>query len=129
MVLVWVGLVFVKYAQQFWPAAVAVLAVLVLTAGVRRARRPVTDPQRVFTPEQKATASARCGYRCEHKSMFWRRCSTLPTHGDHIVPWSRGGRTDTSNLQMLCAPHNLRKSAKMPSRFYRWRLARRRRRY
>lgn len=30
---------------------------------------------------------------------------------DHIVPWSKGGKTDRSNLQMLCSACNLKKSA------------------
>lgn len=29
---------------------------------------------------------------------------------DHIVPWSKGGRTVLDNCQMLCKRHNLLKS-------------------
>jgi len=25
---------------------------------------------------------------------------------DHITPWSKGGKTDTDNCQMLCAEDN-----------------------
>lgn len=32
-------------------------------------------------------------------------------HGDHITPWSKGGRTLAANCQMLCADCNRRKSA------------------
>ena len=32
--------------------------------------------------------------------------------GDHIVPWSKGGRTVEDNLQMLCSRCNNEKSAK-----------------
>lgn len=32
--------------------------------------------------------------------------------GDHIVPWSKGGRTTEENCQMLCRACNRRKSAK-----------------
>ena len=30
--------------------------------------------------------------------------------GDHITPWSEGGRTEEDNLQMLCKRHNRLKS-------------------
>lgn len=45
---------------------------------------------------------ALCGKPFDQKDM----------HGDHIVPWSRGGKTEYSNLQMLCVPCNLSKSNK-----------------
>ena len=32
-------------------------------------------------------------------------------HGDHIVPWSRGGTTTSDNLQALCGSCNLRKGS------------------
>ncbi|MER9776283.1 DUF262 domain-containing protein [Mesorhizobium sp. M0220] len=32
-------------------------------------------------------------------------------HGDHITPWSKSGKTDAKNCQMLCAEDNRRKSA------------------
>lgn len=32
--------------------------------------------------------------------------------GDHIVPWSRGGKTTEENCQMLCKEHNIIKSNK-----------------
>lgn len=45
-------------------------------------------------------------YRCKH-------CGThLDLSVDHIVPESKGGATDLSNLQTLCRPCNSRKGAR-----------------
>ena len=30
---------------------------------------------------------------------------------DHTTPWSKGGKTDAANCQMLCLEHNRRKGA------------------
>ena len=34
-------------------------------------------------------------------------------HGDHIVPWSKGGHTTPDNCQMLCTDCNLKKGAQL----------------
>jgi len=38
-------------------------------------------------------------------------------HIDHIMPLARGGSLDSRNLQITCAPCNLRKGAKDPIKF------------
>ena len=50
-------------------------------------------------------------------SFRCRSCGTSPAivsgvvlHVDHIIPWSKGGRTEKENLQTLCEPCNLGKS-------------------
>lgn len=62
---------------------------------------------RTFTESQKRTAYERqegicpiCKNHFELKEM----------HGDHITPWSKGGKTIPENCQMLCADCNRRKS-------------------
>ena len=42
-----------------------------------------------------------------HTDMIW---SYKQMQGDHIVPWSKGGKTERDNLQMLCKHHNAMKS-------------------
>lgn len=118
-------------AQHPWlvvPVAVVMLVGVVLAspAGGACASR---DPRRGFTVAERRAAFERAGLRCEHKSMLWHRCTNTPTQGDHIYPWSRGGRTAMSNQQALCPFHNSRKSGTVPTRIYILRLQWRRRRY
>lgn len=112
------------------------LLLLAIPAGIvfvvvasRRGQSPQLDPQRLFDAVQKDVARRRCGNRCEHKPLLWKRCPGKAEEADHIYPWSRGGATSLGNLQYLCRRHNRRKSAWTPPRTYIWRLERRRRKY
>ena len=42
----------------------------------------------------------------------WGKVAFEEMRGDHIKPWSKGGKTRPENLQMLCADCNARKSDK-----------------
>lgn len=107
-------------------AAIAGLALAIIT----RQRLTRRDPQRLFSWTQKKAILARAGYRCEHKHPFWKRCqATSRLQADHVIPWSRGGLTISSNSQALCRVHNRSKSNHMPRTIYIWRLVRRRRKY
>lgn len=62
---------------------------------------------RAFSPEMARAAyelqkgiCAKCGGHFEIEEM----------HADHITPWSKGGKTNPGNCQMLCADCNRRKS-------------------
>ncbi len=62
---------------------------------------------RQFEDKDKKTAFARCGGKCA-------KCGKVfefdQMEADHITPWSKGGHTEISNLQMLCRECNRRKS-------------------
>ena len=113
---------------ELWVIAALLLMGAAIAVWANVGRAPDRDPVRLFTPAQKRRAAARCGGRCEHSRWLFR-CRAAGTAGDHIYPWSKGGRTIESNLQMLCPRHNGRKSAMIPSWWYIKRLEMRRRRY
>lgn len=64
---------------------------------------------RAFTESQKRTQYAKQKGICPicHKHYAYEQME-----GDHITPWSLGGKTEPSNLQMLCKECNRRKSSK-----------------
>lgn len=112
--------------------AVVVVGLFLLVAVVRKIRAgfaPQLDRQRLFTQAQRLRCFQRAGNRCEHKPLLGFRCREVPTQGDHIYPWSRGGATVMSNQAAMCRRHNAKKSNRIPSPLYVWRLERRRRSY
>ena len=77
------------------------------------------DPRRLFTPDQKneliqlsiADSEKHEGdkIRCEDcKQLFFPEELTV----DHIIPWSKGGRTELSNAQLLCRVCNSKQGNK-----------------
>lgn len=62
--------------------------------------RKFTDSQKRAAYERQGGKCTDCGKRFEFEEM----------HGDHRMPWSRGGHTVPDNLQMLCRLCNLKKS-------------------
>lgn len=79
----------------------------------------LTDDERVlsiraFSPSQKRAAYERqqgiCPF-CKAEGID-KKWELSEMDADHIIPWSQGGHTVTENCQMLCKPHNRRKSAK-----------------
>lgn len=63
--------------------------------------RGFDDRDKQVAYEKQEHKCAVCGKEFEYKAM----------HGDHIIPWSKGGHTTPDNLQMLCRDCNLRKGA------------------
>ena len=64
---------------------------------------------RAFTPSQKRAAYEKQGGICE---KCQKPFPFEEMEGDHIVPWSKGGKTAPDNLQMLCRRCNAMKSDK-----------------
>ncbi len=62
---------------------------------------------RAFTESQKRAAYERQGGVCP---VCKRRFDFEQMQGDHITPWSQGGKTVPENCNMLCAECNRRKS-------------------
>lgn len=64
---------------------------------------------RTFTSNQKAQGYEACKGICASCSKHF---DVEEMEADHIDPWSKGGKTELNNLQMLCQPCNRRKSNK-----------------
>jgi len=64
---------------------------------------------REFTDKQKAEAYEKCGWICAICGEHFER---EEMHADHKIPWSKGGKTEIENCQMLCRKCNLEKSDK-----------------
>ncbi|WMS40746.1 DUF262 domain-containing protein (plasmid) [Leuconostoc mesenteroides] len=70
-----------------------------------------TDKRTVYKQQTTAAQSAgtsNCSYcvtdtEYDHKTHIW---TFKEMEGDHITPWSKGGKTEIANLQMLCKHHN-----------------------
>jgi len=64
---------------------------------------------RTFTDAQKLAAFEKQKGKCP---LCGKKFSFEEMHGDHIVPWSKGGKTLPENCQMLCHACNFTKSDK-----------------
>lgn len=63
--------------------------------------RAFTEAQRREAYERQGGICPKCGKHFEIDGM----------EADHITPWSKGGKTNAANCQMLCLEDNRRKSA------------------
>jgi hypothetical protein len=63
---------------------------------------------RAFTPAMRRAAYERQGGTCPKCN---KQFEIGAMEADHITPWSKGGRTNADNCQMLCLEDNRRKGA------------------
>lgn len=66
------------------------------------------DGRRFFTDDDKSTVYAK-SQKCSYPGCTVTNYNELQK--DHIIPWSKGGRTIVDNLQLLCKTHNASKGA------------------
>lgn len=66
------------------------------------------DQRRTFNLEEKAALYFRDGKKCKMCDVEF---DIADLEVDHVVPFSRGGRTDLSNAQLLCVKCNRAKGA------------------
>lgn len=69
---------------------------------------------RTFSEKQKRAAYEKQEHKCPHclSEGNENTYEFSEMQGDHIIPWSKGGRTVDDNVQMLCKKHNATKSGK-----------------
>tara|TARA_B110000438_G_C15480561_1_gene507091 strand:- start:16 stop:219 length:204 start_codon:yes stop_codon:yes gene_type:complete len=65
--------------------------------------------KRLFTPRQKRILKLVSGNICEKCGIKLKG----KFHVDHIIPYSKGGKTILKNAQALCVKCNLRKGNKL----------------
>lgn len=63
--------------------------------------------KRLFTPRQKKILKMVSGNYCQK----CRKKLDRNFHADHIVPFSKGGKTILKNAQALCSSCNLKKGS------------------
>ena len=62
---------------------------------------------RTFDEDDKMAVYERQGHKC---ALCGREFEYSEMAGDHIKPWSKGGKTEIDNLQLLCRDCNSKKS-------------------
>lgn len=71
------------------------------------------DPRRYFDDSEKDLIIKRDGQRCAHiDAATGEQCTETAYNKlevDHVIPWSKGGRTNIDNAQLLCKHHNTSK--------------------
>lgn len=67
------------------------------------------DPCRVPSPRLRFRVLRRDSFRCVLCGRSPEKVTGLILHVDHMIAWTKGGRTEYDNLRTLCEPCNLGK--------------------
>ena len=73
-------------------------------------RGQMYEKQKGFCANSAGNAKGLRGVKCQNEGV---KLPIEQMHADHIMPWSKGGKTELNNCQMLCAACNLAKSNKV----------------
>tara|TARA_R110000824_G_scaffold92912_1_gene225051 strand:+ start:426 stop:2171 length:1746 start_codon:yes stop_codon:yes gene_type:complete len=68
------------------------------------------DSKRTFNDKQKRQAWVNADFKCQECN---KKVTMAEARADHILPHSKGGKTDSTNLQILCEDCNESKSSSM----------------
>src|SRR5476649_1357298 len=79
--------------------------------------KTATRPSRDMNWRLRATVLIRDNCLCRMCGASPAKDPAVTLHVDHIVPWSKGGRTVLGNLQTLCATCNIGKGDQPPPAF------------
>lgn len=74
------------------------------------------DPKESYKPSKKLAARV---FKRDGEICAYCKTTDGPFQLDHIVPWSRGGKTQATNLTVCCPSCNLQKGTKLLSEWKR----------
>jgi hypothetical protein len=70
-----------------------------------------SETPRIFSRPLKRVSFQRSNHECEHINTNGTKCtSRFQLQFDHIIPFSKGGKSNAKNIQVLCRVHNNYKS-------------------
>ena len=67
------------------------------------------SPSRVISDKLRYTVLKRDNFKCCACGASPAKDPSVELHIDHIIPWSKGGKTELDNLQTLCSKCNIGK--------------------
>lgn len=82
-------------------------------SGVIKFRKSVEGQRALMTPKLREYIKKRDNYTCQHCGLSVKDEPNLLLEIDHIIPLSKGGLTNTDNLQTLCWRCNRKKGNKI----------------